>query len=66
MRAIRNRAERTTDTTDVDETAGVHTTGRIRARRRGIIIAVALGALVLGAAYVVTKPGTETPAANGT
>ena len=65
MRAIRNRSERTTDTTDVDETAGVRTTGRIRARRRSIIIAVALGALVLGAAYVVTKPGSETPAANG-
>jgi CubicO group peptidase (beta-lactamase class C family) len=63
MRAIRNETERPTDTTG--ETAGGRTKGRIRARRRGIIIAVALGALVLGAAYLVTKPGSETPAANG-
>jgi CubicO group peptidase (beta-lactamase class C family) len=38
---------------------------RIRARRRSIVVAVALAALVLGAAYLVSKPGSSTPAANG-
>ena len=38
---------------------------RIRARRRTIVIAVALAALVLGAAYLVSKPGSDRPAANG-
>jgi CubicO group peptidase (beta-lactamase class C family) len=51
----------TTDDPEVGETV----TGRIRARRKSIVIAVALAALVLGAAYLVSKPGSETPAANG-
>jgi CubicO group peptidase (beta-lactamase class C family) len=38
---------------------------RVRARRRSIVIAVALAAFVLGAAYFVSKPGSKTPAANG-
>jgi CubicO group peptidase (beta-lactamase class C family) len=38
---------------------------RLRARGRSILGAVALAALVLGAAYIVSKPGSETPAANG-
>ena len=38
------------------------TTGR---RRRGIVIGVALAAFVLGAAYLVSKPGSDRPAANG-
>ena len=63
MRAIRNETERPTDTTG--ETAGGRTIGRIRARRRSIITAVVLGAVVVGAAYLVSKPGSETPAANG-
>ena len=37
----------------------------IGARGRRILGAVGLAALVLGAAYVVSKPGSETPAANG-
>src|SRR5687767_8897500 len=61
----RKRSERTTHATEVAETAGGRTTGRIRARRRGMVIAVVLGTLVVGAAYVVTKPGSERPAANG-
>ena len=40
-------------------------TGRIRAQRRSIVIAVALAAFVLGAAYLVSKPGSGSPAANG-
>jgi CubicO group peptidase (beta-lactamase class C family) len=40
-------------------------TGRIRARRRSIVIALALAAFVLGAAYLVSKPGSGKPAANG-
>ncbi|HTE65792.1 MAG TPA: serine hydrolase domain-containing protein, partial [Candidatus Binatia bacterium] len=39
--------------------------GRLRARGRSILIAVALAAFVLGAAYLVSKPGSDTPAANG-
>jgi CubicO group peptidase (beta-lactamase class C family) len=39
--------------------------GRIRAQRRSIVIAVALAAIVLGAAYLVSKPGSGSPAANG-
>ena len=46
------------------ETAGGRRTGRIRARSRSIIIAVVLGAFVLGAAYLVSRPGSDTPAAN--
>jgi CubicO group peptidase (beta-lactamase class C family) len=66
-RAVRNEPSTptSTDRADVKETVGGRRTGRIRARRRSIIIAVALGAFVLGAAYLVSKPGTDTPAANG-
>jgi CubicO group peptidase (beta-lactamase class C family) len=39
--------------------------GRIRARRRSIVIAVALAAFVLGAAYLASKPGSHAPTANG-
>jgi CubicO group peptidase (beta-lactamase class C family) len=38
---------------------------RIRPRRRSIVISVGLIAFVLGAAYLVSKPGSDTPAANG-
>ena len=66
-RAIQNGPDRpaTTNAPEVDETAVGRTTGRIRARRRSIVIAVALAAFVLGAAYLVSKPGSDTPAANG-
>jgi len=37
----------------------------IRARRRSIVIALTLAALVFGGAYFVSKPGSERPAANG-
>ena len=47
------------------ETALGRVTGRIRARRRGIVIAVALAAFVLGAAYLASKPGSGRPSANG-
>src|SRR5215211_2139021 len=65
-RAIRNEPEGPTaaDPADVRETAA-GSTGRLRARRRSIVIAVALGALVLGAAYLVSKPGSDKPTANG-
>jgi CubicO group peptidase (beta-lactamase class C family) len=59
-RAIQNEQDMPTTTNAVGRTAG-----RIRARRRAIVIAVALGALVLGAAYLVSKPGSDTPSANG-
>ena len=36
-------------------------TSWFRARRRSIVIAVALGAFVLGAAYLVSKPGSDKP-----
>jgi CubicO group peptidase (beta-lactamase class C family) len=39
---------------------------RIGARGRRLLGAVALAALVLGAAYIVSKPGSGTPTANGT
>ena len=55
----------TTDPAQMGETAGGRTTGRLRARRRSIVIAVALGAVVLGAAYFVSKPGSDKPAVNG-
>jgi CubicO group peptidase (beta-lactamase class C family) len=38
---------------------------RIGARGRGVLGAVALAALVLGAAYIVSRPGSGTPTANG-
>jgi CubicO group peptidase (beta-lactamase class C family) len=38
---------------------------RLRAWGRSIVVAVALVVLVLGAAYLVSKPGSTTPAANG-
>ena len=41
------------------------TTSRLRARRGSIAVAVALAAFVLGAAYLVSKPGSDEPAANG-
>jgi CubicO group peptidase (beta-lactamase class C family) len=53
-----------TNAPEVGETGAGRTMGRIRARRRGIVIAVALAAFVLGGAYFVSKPGAETPAAN--
>ncbi len=55
----------TTNSPEAGEPAAGRTTGRIRARRRSIVIAVALAALVLGAAYLVSKPGSDKPAANG-
>jgi CubicO group peptidase (beta-lactamase class C family) len=36
-----------------------------RARRRSLVVAIALTGFVLGAAYLVSRPGSETPAANG-
>jgi CubicO group peptidase (beta-lactamase class C family) len=47
------------------EAAVGHTRGRIRPRLRRIVTAVALAAFVLGAAFLVSKPGSDTPAANG-
>ena len=41
------------------------TIGRIRASRRSIVVAVGLALFVLGAAYLVSKPGSDMPAANG-
>ena len=45
--------------------AGRGRTKGIRARRRSIVITLALAAFVLGAAYLVSKPGSDTPVANG-
>src|SRR6266508_3162124 len=39
--------------------------GRWSPRQRRIAIWAALAAVVVGAAYVVTRPGSDTPAANG-
>src|SRR6266536_1835001 len=39
--------------------------GRWSPRQRRIAIWAALAAVVLGAAYLVTRPGSDTPAANG-
>ena len=65
-RAIQNEKEGpTTDAANVRKTAAGNTTGRLRVRRRGIVTALGLGALVLGAAYLVSKPGSDRPAANG-
>ena len=66
-RTIQNEpdAPTTTDPADAGEVAAGRRTGRIRARRRGIVVAIALAAVVIGAAYLVSKPGSETPAANG-
>jgi CubicO group peptidase (beta-lactamase class C family) len=52
-------------TSEAGGTGRGRTTGRIRARRRSIGIAVTLAAFVLGAAYLVSRPGSDTPAANG-
>jgi CubicO group peptidase (beta-lactamase class C family) len=41
------------------------TRGGIRARRRSIVIALTLAALVLGGAYFVSRPRSKRPAANG-
>lgn len=54
-----------TNAPEVGEAAAGHTRVRIRARLRRIVTAVALAAFVLGAAYLVSKPGSDTPAANG-
>ena len=66
-RAIENEPARpaATNAHGGGETVVGRTTGRIRAGRRSVVIAVALAALVLGAAYLVSKPGSEAPAANG-
>jgi CubicO group peptidase (beta-lactamase class C family) len=66
-RATQNEPDRpaTTNAAEVGETAVGRTTGSSRTRRRSIVIAVALAALVLGAAYLVSKPGSDTPTANG-
>jgi CubicO group peptidase (beta-lactamase class C family) len=39
--------------------------GRWSPRQRRIAIWAALAAVILGAAYLVTRPGSDTPAANG-
>ncbi len=49
----------------VGESAAGRTIPRIGARGRRILGTIALAALVLGAAYVVSKPGSGTPTANG-
>jgi CubicO group peptidase (beta-lactamase class C family) len=66
-RAIQNEPDgpATTNVPEVGETAAGRRTGRFRARRRSIVIALALAALVVGAAYLVSKPGSDAPAANG-
>ncbi len=66
-RAIRKKPDgpATTNAPEAGETAVGRTIRRIRARRRSIFIAVALAALVLGAAYLVSKPGSDAPTANG-
>jgi CubicO group peptidase (beta-lactamase class C family) len=66
-RAIQTQPDRpaTTNAPEVDETAVGRTRSRFRARRRAIGIAVALAALVLGGAYLASKPGSDAPAANG-
>ena len=65
--ATQNEPDRpaATNAPEVGETAVRRTMGRIRARRRSIVITVALAAFVLGAAYFVSKPGSDTPGANG-
>jgi CubicO group peptidase (beta-lactamase class C family) len=55
----------TTNAPEVNETAVGRTRSRFRARRRTIGIAVALAALVLGGAYLASKPGSDAPVANG-
>jgi CubicO group peptidase (beta-lactamase class C family) len=62
---IEPRRPATTNAPEASKTAVGRTTGRIRARRRSIVIAVALAAVVLGAAYLASKPGSDTPVANG-
>ena len=65
-RAIQNEPEdRQLRTPPTWARQGGRRTSRIRARRRGIVIAIALGAVVLGAAYLVSKPGSDKPARNG-
>ena len=66
-RATESEPDRTatTDPPEAGDAAVGRTTGRLRARRRSIVTAVALAALVLGAAYLVSKPGSDKPAANG-
>jgi CubicO group peptidase (beta-lactamase class C family) len=66
-RAIRTEQDgpATTNAPEAGETAAGRTTSWIRARRRSLLVAVVLAAFVLGAAYLVSKPGSDTPAANG-
>jgi CubicO group peptidase (beta-lactamase class C family) len=66
-RAIQNEPDRpaATNAPEVAEPGVGRKMARVRARRRSIVIAVALVAFVLGAAYLVSKPGSDTPAANG-
>lgn len=64
-RANQTESETPTTTDSTGDAPGGRTTGRIRTRRRSISIALGLGALVIGAAYFVSKPGSDTPAANG-
>ena len=64
-RANQTESETPTTSDSTGDTAGRRTAGRIRARSRSIFIALGLGAVVIGAAYFVSKPGSDTPAANG-
>ena len=64
-RAKQTDSETPATTGSTGDTPGRRTTGRIREHSRSIFIALGLGALVIGAAYVVSKPGSDTPAANG-
>ncbi len=64
-RANQSESETPTTTDATGDTAGSRLTGRFRSRSRSIFIALGLGALVVGGAYLVTKPGSGRPAANG-
>jgi CubicO group peptidase (beta-lactamase class C family) len=55
----------TPNASELGEPAVGRTIKRARVRRQRILAALALTALVLGAAYVVSKPGSDAPAANG-
>jgi CubicO group peptidase (beta-lactamase class C family) len=66
-RATQNEPDRpvTTNAPGAGETVASRARGGIRTRRRNIVIALTLAALVFGGAYFVSKPGSERPAANG-